>query len=264
MPKRRGLASSGGFTYEPGQAGRSNPKYMGLCSGDTGLSRGIDNPARLPAAILAPAASKGTLMARVLKADDDAVRECAKALASGMAIVYPTETVYGLGVDATNKQAVRRLIDIKARDPRKPVSVAVASVSEAMELAEFSRMAQHLAEKFLPGPMTLVLKPKRRLPLIAPNGKIGIRISSHDFVQKLLHEFKKPITATSANISGLGSASNASAVDTRIWEKVSVVVNDQQTQYKKESTVVDASGKSPKILREGAISNEEIKAALGS
>ncbi len=202
-------------------------------------------------------------MANVMKPGTVALRKCVKALVEGKAIVYPTETVYGLGVDATSKKAIRKLFEIKARDPNKPVSIAFANVDDASKFVEFNESARILAKKFLPGPLTLVLKAKRKIPMIVRNGAIGIRIPSNKFALSLLRKFGKPITATSANISGFRSVDVASDVDSRLWKNVEIVIDDSKTEHGKESTVIDVTGKDPKILREGVISEREIAKALG-
>lgn len=203
-------------------------------------------------------------VARLLKINHSSMLECAKALSQGKAIVYPTETVYGLGVDATNDKAVRMLFRIKGRSAGKPVSIALADIETAKRIAHFNRFTDELARKFLPGPLTLVLKAKKRMPLIAPDGKIGIRIPDNTFLLCLLRTFGKPITSTSANLSGSKSAVSASEVDKKLLKSVEILIRAPRTRYMKESTVVDMTGKTPKILREGAISKNEIMGVLSS
>ncbi len=202
------------------------------------------------------------LMARILKPSQSAAAECAKALSKGRAVIYPTETVYGLGVDATNRKAVRSLFEIKKRDPKKPVSVAVASLSQAKRIAEFNKSAIALAKSFLPGPMTIVLRSRVSLPQITARGKIGIRIPKNSFVLLMLKKFGKPVTSTSANISGLKSASDTDQLDASLVPLVDILIDGGETKHKTESTVVDASLAKPKILREGAISAGQIARVL--
>ena len=203
-------------------------------------------------------------MSRILKASASSAAECVKALAKGRAVVYPTETVYGLGVDATNRKAVRLLFRIKKRDPKKPTSIAVANLKEAEKIAHFNKLALKLAKKFLPGPLTLVLKAKKSLPVLADDGTIGIRIPDSRFTHTLLLKFKKPITATSANISGARSASDLDQIDKQLLEMTEIIIDGSRTKYKIGSTVVDATGDEPKILREGAISRKSIENVLNT
>ncbi|MDE1855139.1 MAG: threonylcarbamoyl-AMP synthase [Candidatus Micrarchaeota archaeon] len=201
-------------------------------------------------------------MVRIIKASAAAVSECARALSEGKMIAYPTETVYGLGVDATNREALRRLFQVKKRDEGKPSSVAVADVEKAKEIAVFNSIAERLARKFLPGPLTLVVKAIAPMPLISLNGKIGIRVPSSSFSQELLRHFPNPITATSANISGIESITRASDLDKKLAESVDIIVDSVESKYRQGSTVVETLDSSYRILREGAISSKDLEAAL--
>jgi L-threonylcarbamoyladenylate synthase len=203
-------------------------------------------------------------MVKILHAEAASVAPCIKALRAGKAIIYPTETVYGLGVDALNEEAVNRLYEIKARDPQKPISIAITELDAAKNFAEITAAAKKLSQKFLPGPLTIVLKLKVRMPWLTSNGKIGIRVPANDFALNLLKNFGKPITATSANISGMVSASSPSQVDMRLVQQVAIFVDDSKTQYGQASTVVDASGSKLKVLREGAVSREAIENVLNT
>jgi L-threonylcarbamoyladenylate synthase len=201
-------------------------------------------------------------MPRLLRAEEASVQRCMKALSEGKAIIYPTETVYGLGVDAMNENAVRRLFRIKKRKVSKSVSVAVANIEQAKKLAVFNKFSDTLAKKFLPGPLTLVLKAKITIPLITTNGKIGIRVPSNRFAQSLLWQFSKPITATSANLSGLKSAVDIAEIDRKLLDDVELVIEDPEIKYKKESTVIDLSSSKPRVIREGVITKAQIKKVL--
>ncbi len=246
--------------YESGQAGRSNPKYVQLCSEDTGLSRGVANSVCAFAASWLPL--HVTFMPRILKPSAASVEACIEALANGKAIVYPTETVYGLGVDATNRKAVAALFRIKKRDPSKPTSIAVASVAEARKMAYFNKSARILAKKFLPGPLTLVLKARKKMPVVASDGTIGVRVPDNSFTKVLLSKFGKPITATSANVAGAKSASRPSQIDDELLEMVEIIINDSKTRYGIGSTVIDLTNSEPKILREGSIKPQYIERVL--
>ncbi len=200
-------------------------------------------------------------MARILRSNAVAIDDCARALSEGRAIAYPTETVYGLGVDATNREAVRRLFQIKKREVGKPVSVALANVESAKRFAVFNENAEALATRFLPGPLTLVLKAISPIPMITSDNKIGIRVPSNSFSQELLPRFGKPITATSANISGQESVTRAADLDRSLLDLLEIVVDSNESRYGQGSTVVDASGEAPVILREGAISRTALESA---
>src|SRR5262249_40502109 len=146
----------------------------------------------------------------------DAARKAAEVLARGGIVVYPTDTVYGLGVDAENHEALERLKELKGRDKKRPISVIVSSVEEIEQYATLTDEAKALAEKFLPGPLTLVLTAKDTLAeTIGLNGAIGVRIPNNAFCQALAKAFGKPYTTTSANLTGLPPLSS---VDKLMWE----------------------------------------------
>jgi len=196
---------------------------------------------------------------RILKLNEESLKEAVEVLNRGGVLVYPTETVYGLGVDATNKEAVERIFKIKDREIGKPVSIAVASVEEAKKYCEWNEIAEKVARKFLPGPLTIILKRKNSLvEELNPDDKVRIRIPNHKFMLKILKEFDKPITATSANLSGGEEPINPEIVIKQIGDKVDLVLDDGECKEKIPSTVVDLSG-GLKIYRAGAISKKEIE-----
>lgn len=201
---------------------------------------------------------------KILKAGNAALKECVDALAEGKVIIYPTDTAYGLGVDATNKAAFRRLLAIKRRNPAKPVSVAVANIEDAFKLAEFSKPALTLAREFMPGPVTLVLKARRNMPPITLKGKIRIRIPDNKFTLSMLRMLGRPVTATSANISGDKSVYSFKQLDERLLRLADIAVDGAETKYHAESTVIYALGSTPKILREGVIGFRKMEKALNT
>ncbi|MCL5239655.1 MAG: L-threonylcarbamoyladenylate synthase [Candidatus Marsarchaeota archaeon] len=202
-------------------------------------------------------------MVKILKSGPSALAECADALARGGIVAYPTETVYGLGVDAMNGDAVKALFAAKKRDESKPSSIAVADLDWAKKFAIFNETAELLASAFLPGPLTLVAEAVAPLPLLSLNGKVGVRVPSNAFAQALLRLFANPITATSANISGAGSVTRASDLDKSLLESLDIVADIPECEYAQGSTVVDVSDGGCKILREGAISAARIEGVLG-
>lgn len=199
---------------------------------------------------------------RILKLNKSSLKESVEVLNRGGVVVYPTETVYGLGVDATNKKAVEKILEIKERDEGKPVSIAVASVDEAKKYCEWNEVAERLAERFLPGPLTIILKRKNSLVKeLNLDDKVRIRIPEHPFVLKLLKEFSKPITATSANLSGGDNPTNVRIVVEQIGDKVDLVLDGGECKQKMPSTVIDLT-EGLKIYRVGVISEKEIRNAL--
>lgn len=182
-----------------------------------------------------------------------------------MIILYPTDTIYGLGVDATDAEAVTRLRLLKGRDDKKPISIAVSGIEMMDEYADVTPLARRLAERFLPGKLTIVLNAKANLPaeLTAGSGTVGVRIPKHMLVMKLIEELGKPITATSANVSDMEPEKTPELILKQFGEKapwITKVYDLGELPESAPSTVVDARGENPIIVREGAITGEDIKA----
>ncbi|HVA83054.1 MAG TPA: L-threonylcarbamoyladenylate synthase, partial [Candidatus Aquilonibacter sp.] len=126
-----------------------------------------------------------------LEASDEALNKCLSALSRGDLIVYPTDTLYGLGADATIGGAVEKVFAAKQRPIDKVVSIGVASMSAAEELVNFTPTAKLIASKFLPGPITIILRAKSELKFVSKEGKIGIRIPDNDFALALLKSYNR-------------------------------------------------------------------------
>lgn len=181
-----------------------------------------------------------------------------------MIVLYPTDTVYGLGVDATDADAVLQLIVLKGRDEKKPISIAVSDMAMAREYAEVTPLAEKLAEKFLPGKLTIVLEAKDTLSekLTAGTGTVGIRIPNHPVPMMLVQKLGKPITATSANVADMPTHNSVSEILKQFGDKSALIYHNNEWEHElpesAPSTVVDARGSVPVILREGAIATEMI------
>ena len=200
------------------------------------------------------------------KVDDKLLRLINKTLNNGGIIAFPTETVYALAADPADDEAVARIYELKGRDECKPLSLLVGDMYQASQVVEINEMAEKLAMRFFPGPLTIVLnkKPGGNLSKLVntANDKIGIRMPSHLLTLKILKAFGRPIIGTSANISG----SNSDAIDPfkviDSFRDVDLIVNLGKTEHQNFSTVVDASGHEIEILREGVIPKETILKAL--
>jgi L-threonylcarbamoyladenylate synthase len=200
---------------------------------------------------------------RIFKLNEESLKEAVNILNRGGVVVYPTETIYGLGVDAANKKAVEKIFTIKERERGKPISIAVSSIEEAKKYCEWNENTEKIARRFLPGPLTIILKRKNSLVKeLNPDEKVRIRIPDHLFVLKLLEEFGKPMTATSANLSGGENPNNAEIAIKQIGGRVDLVLDDGKCKYREPSTVIDLTD-GLKIYRVGVISEEEIKKTLG-
>jgi len=165
----------------------------------------------------------------------------AAALGDGELVVYPTETVYGLGADALDPGAVERVFEAKDRDRSDPVSLAVPSVDAALEYTAPTARERRFMHEFLPGPVTVVLARRDPVPdvLTAGRDRVGVRVPDHDVALALLREFA-PITATSANVSGRPAARTVDDVDDGIIDAEAVVLDGGETPGG-GSTVVDVA-----------------------
>jgi len=195
---------------------------------------------------------------------DKEIEEAARIIKAGGIIIYPTETVYGLGADISNRIAILKVYGAKRRSLDNPLSVAVKDLDQADELVYTNSYARKLYKAFLPGPLTMILKKKAILPkeLTAGLDKIGIRIPDHPVALKLI-ELAGPITATSANVSGQPGPKTAHDAKKQLGGRVNFILDVGECKIGEPSTVVDIStdGKF-EILREGLISREEIESAL--
>lgn len=184
----------------------------------------------------------------------DDVTNATSLLALGELVVYPTETVYGLGADAIAKDAVERVFELKGRSRDKPLSMAVPSVDAALEHVSPTEREEQFMREFLPGPVTVVTERQGHVPDVLTAGKdrVGIRIPDHDVALELL-EGIAPITATSANVSGRPSVTNVADLDPEIREGVAAVIDGGETDGT-ESTVVDVGEN--EILRRGDLADD--------
>ncbi|WP_340098773.1 L-threonylcarbamoyladenylate synthase [Salinibaculum salinum] len=179
----------------------------------------------------------------------------AAAIANGEFVVYPTETVYGLGADALDSAAVERVFEAKERDRDKPVSLAVESVAAAATYTEPTDRERAFMDAFLPGPVTVLVQRGERVPdvLTAGRERVGVRVPDHDLALTLLDAADTPVTATSANVSGKPSARRIADVHAPIREAAAVVLDGGETPGG-GSTVVDPS--TGEIHRRGPLADD--------
>jgi L-threonylcarbamoyladenylate synthase len=203
---------------------------------------------------------------RVVKAGAGAVEAAAQCLAGGGLVAFPTETVYGLGADATNGQAIARLYAAKGRPSFNPLIAHVADVGAARRLARFDAAAGRLAAAFWPGPLTLVLPKAADCPVadLATAGldSIAVRVPNHPVARDLIAAFGKPVVAPSANRSGHLSPTTAAHVLADLRGRIDLVVDGGPTPVGVESTIVACLGE-PMLLRPGGLTRAAIESALG-
>lgn len=195
------------------------------------------------------------------------VRRAAQILRAGGLVAFPTETVYGLGADAANEKAVARLYAVKRRPADHPVIIHFAAAQAAFDWArEVPDAARKLAQKFWPGPLTLILKRSRQARdfVTGAQDTVGLRVPSHPVAQELLRLFDGAIAAPSANRFGLVSPTTAAHVRDDLGKDVDLVLEGGASDVGIESTIVDLSGATPVLLRPGHISKAEIEALIGA
>lgn len=203
----------------------------------------------------------------IVKPTEAGIARAAAELKSGRLVAFPTETVYGLGADATNGRAVARIFEAKGRPRFNPLIVHVADAAAAERIAHVTGKAKRLAEAFWPGPLTLVLprRPESGISELVSAGldTIGVRVPSHPIAHALLQLAGVPVAAPSANVSGHVSPTTANHVDADLGEKVAMILDGGPTKHGLESTVIDATGEQIVMLRPGATTREAIEAVLG-
>ena len=191
------------------------------------------------------------------------VSKAIKALKNGEIIVYPTDTLYGLGADIYNDDAVRRIFKIKKRPTNMPLSVAVSDYNELDKIAFTNDKIKSIANIFLPGKLTLILKKKDRVSDIVTAGldKVAVRIPDNQITLELLSNFG-PITATSANIHGLRTLGIISEINMQFEDEDIAEYLDIGRLAGQPSTIIDVTGKEIKVIREGAIISKAILDAI--
>jgi L-threonylcarbamoyladenylate synthase len=203
----------------------------------------------------------------VVPALADTIEHAAGLLRSGELIAFPTETVYGLGADATNDAAVAAIFAAKGRPHFNPLITHVPGLAEAEAFARFGARERRVAARFWPGALTLVLRRRSdcKLSLLASAGldTVAIRAPAHPVAQALLQAVTRPIAAPSANRFGRVSPTEAVHVAAELGGQVALILDSGRTPIGVESTVLDLSGETPVLLRPGGVTFEALSACLG-
>ena len=206
-----------------------------------------------------------TITTRLIRADAAAVADAAQCLASGGLVAFPTETVYGLGADATNGNAIARLYEAKGRPAFNPLIAHVFDVAAARRLAVFGAAGERLAAAFWPGPLTLVLRRSAACAVTefatAGLDSIAVRVPSHEVARGILGKLGRPVVAPSANRSGHVSPTTAEHVLADLDGRIDLIVDDGATPVGLESTIVACLDR-PLLLRPGGVPREDIERVL--
>jgi L-threonylcarbamoyladenylate synthase len=207
-----------------------------------------------------------TRLLQVTGPDDPAIRDAAAILVAGGLVAFPTETVYGLGADGLNPTAVARIYAAKGRPATNPVILHVADVEGARPLvSQWPDTARTLAERYWPGPLTLVLPASEAVPPIVRAGgpTVALRCPAHPVALALIRAVGRPLAAPSANRSQHLSPTLAQHVASSLGEAVDLILDGGPTEAGLESTILDLSGKRPRILRPGPVAPKELALIVG-
>ena len=202
----------------------------------------------------------------ILPANEAAVSDAARSLRDGGLVAFPTETVYGLGADASNAGAIARLYEAKGRPAFNPLIAHVGDLAAAQRIARFDAQAAQLAEAFWPGPLTLVLAkaPGCAVADLATAGldTIAVRVPAHPIARQILRAFGGPVVAPSANLSGHVSPTTAAHVQSDLAGRIDLIVDGGAVEVGVESTIVGCFD-APMLLRPGGVPRGEIERVLG-
>jgi len=195
---------------------------------------------------------------------DGAFEQILSFLRAGGVIGFPTDTAYGLGADPFNEAAVRRIFEIKGRPEGKPILLLVDSIEMAARVCNLSQRARKVAERFWPGPLTMILPARPEVPSIvtAGTGNIGVRWPAADFAQRLVSSLGHPITATSANRSGIPSSVTAVEVCEQFGDSLELIIDGGKLPARGGSTLLDLTQIPARILREGPIGESELSEVM--
>lgn len=201
----------------------------------------------------------------LLKPTEEAIAQAASILKAGGLVAFPTETVYGLGADALNGEAVKAIFAAKGRPADNPLIVHVPTIEDAEPLCHIDDRSRRVMERFCPGPLTLLMPKKPCIPAVTNAGlaSVAVRIPSHPVAQQLLRACGVPVAAPSANTSGKPSPTAARHVYHDLCGKLPLILDGGDCQVGLESTVVDMTGPIPTVLRPGGVTPEMLLEVLG-
>lgn len=198
--------------------------------------------------------------------DLEELKKHAKLLSEGKTVIFPTETVYGLGANALDEDAVKKIYEAKGRPSDNPLIVHIHEKEQVHELAkDVNDNAKIVMDRFWPGPITIILNKKDIVPKTTSGGldTVAIRMPSHEIAKEIIKQSGVPIAAPSANISGRPSPTKAQHVKDEMEGRVSGIVLGGDSNFGLESTVLDLTSETPMILRPGSITKEDLESVLG-
>ena len=197
------------------------------------------------------------------KLDYEELKTPAKIIKEGGIVIFPTETVYGIGTNGLDKEAIKKLYEVKQRPLNKPISLLVSNIEMVEQVAKnISKLEYKIMQNFFPGPLTIILEKKDIVPdiLTANTNTVGIRMPSGEIARKLIEYAGVPIATPSANISGKPSGTNIKDIQKDFDGKVDCFIDNGESKLGIPSTIVRVINNEVHILRQGSISTEQIKA----
>jgi len=200
----------------------------------------------------------------VFKATENSIRKASKIVKDGGLVVYPTDTVYGMGCDPFNIKAVERVFKVKGERKEKPLPILASDIECIAKIAYMNEKARKIAEKHWPGPLTLVVPKKLALPSIVTCGlkSVGVRIPNHTVAIQLISLCDGLLVGTSANKTGRKAPNTAQEAIEQLGKLVDIVLNGGPAPLHQESSIIDLTARRPKMLREGPVKLTEALNAL--
>ena len=197
----------------------------------------------------------------------DKLKEPAQIIKKGGVVIFPTETVYGIGTNGLDENAIRKLYEVKQRPLNKPISLLVNNIEMVEKIAKnITEVEYKLMERFFPGPLTIIFEKRDVVPdiLTSNTNTIGIRMPSGEIAKKLIEFAGVPIATSSSNISGKPSGTNITDIKKDFEGKVDCFIDNGESELGIPSTVIRIIDNIPHILRQGAISEEEIRKVIAN
>lgn len=191
----------------------------------------------------------------------DVIRRAVEYIKAGEVIAYPTETIYGLGVDVFNEKAIKKLYKLKQRDYGLPIAILVSDIEMmAQVVGDVPESARQLMRSFWPGPLTICFPASKNISrsLTTNTGKIGVRISSHPVATAIVRELGKPLTTTSANLTSFPPSLNVKHITNYFKDKIPYIIDAGECEPTRGSTVVDVAEDTMAVIRDGSIPAEEV------
>jgi len=200
---------------------------------------------------------------RILKATKENVLTASQTVKTGGLVVYPTDTVYGLGCDPFNVEAVKRVFRVKG-ERKKPLPILASGIEHVEKIAYLSKDARKIVERFWPGPLMIIVPKKPTLPnIVTCNlGSVGVRVPKHDLAIQFISLSNGLLVGTSANKTGKKPALTASEAAEQLGKEVDVILDVGPTSLDVPSTVIDLTSEKPRILRKGSVDSKDIYSFL--